>query len=64
MDFLLLFIQSLFLNSVTWKSSHVVSMSHWNYIRTQLKQDFIIRGDLHKGVFFAFENVGQDMMNC
>lgn len=38
------------------------SMSHWCWIRTQLKQDFIIRGALHKGVVFVFENVGQDMI--
>lgn len=37
-------------------------MSRWNYMRTQLKQDLIIKGYLHKGVVFAFENVGQDMM--
>lgn len=63
MDFLLLFINSLFFNSVTWKSSNVVSyVSHWYYIRTQLKQDFIISGTLRKGVVFVFKNVGQDML--
>ncbi len=62
MDFLLLFIKSLFFNSVTWKGSNVVSVSHWHYIRTQLKQDFIIRGTLRKGVVFVFKNVGQDVI--
>lgn len=62
MDFLLLFIQSLFLKSVTWKSSNVISTSPWDYTRTQLIQGFIVRGYLHKGVVFACENVGQGMI--
>lgn len=62
MDFLLLFTQSLFLKSVTWKCSNVISTSAWDYTRTQLIQGFIIRGYLHKGVVFACENVGQDMI--
>lgn len=62
MDFLLLFIKSLFFNSVTWKSSDVVSSSHWCTLKHTFKKISSLGGLYVRVLFSLLKNVGQDLI--